>query len=169
LFVVFDPHECWGPLADAGARGRGGEGGGSSDADQRVSEDSIEAFSRARDLWAAVDDGGAELGRAGAGSGAAASAASAATRASATTSAAVVATSLDDVDSSKNSPQQQQRNGGGGGGGGGGMGPVAGGMELGASRARSFAKNGMGVSSSTAGVEDIDAMGSPVVKGVVSR
>lgn len=141
--------ECWGPLGDAGARGRRGVGGSSAASDQRVSEETVEAFSRARDLWAL--DGG---------DGAAASA----VRTSAF-SAAVAAATTSLYDVVEKLPQQ--RNGGGGGGGGGGMG--AAGLDLGASRARSFAKNGVGVSSSSVGLDDIDALGSPAVKGVISR
>ena len=131
--------ECWGPLGDAGARGRvgGAASGGRGAADQRVSEEHLEAFSRARDLWAVGCGGDA--------------------------AAATVKASLDDVMVEKSTPQQ--RNGGGGSGGGGGGG--GGGLDLGTSRARSFAKNG--VSSSSAEFEDVDALSSPVVKKVVSR
>lgn len=139
--------ECWGPLGSAGARGRGVVGGSSAASDQRVSEE-IEAFSRARDLWA--------MGR---GDGPAASA----VRNSAFSAAAAAATaSLDDV--VENLPQQ--RNGGGGGGGGG---MAAAGLDLAASRARSFAKNSVSVSSSSVVRDEIDALASPAVKRVISR
>lgn len=140
--------ECWGALRDAGARGRAG--GGGPRVDQRVSEDSIEAFSRARDFWGAGD------------AGAPSAPSPAASAASIALAAAAAATSLAGAD-------KPQRNGGAGGGGSGSIG--AGGIERGpgASRARAFAKNSMGASSNSSGVADLDGLGSPVSKGVASR
>ena len=133
--------ECWGPLGDAGVRGRVGEsataagsvvvaGGGASGS----GDESEEVFSRARDLWS-IGEGEGE----GAGG--------AAQTAQPTAAAGV---------------------GGGGGGGGGGM------SATGASGARSFAKKsvvGVSSGSGSAGVDDIDALGSaaPVAKRVISR
>lgn len=117
--------ECWGPLRDAGSRGRG----------ERVDEGGEEAFSRARDLWAVT--GGS--------------------------SRAAATVELDAADKSQSRTGGGGGSGGGSGSGGGGVMGAAGLAELGTSRARSFAKNGVGVPSSSAGVEDVNTLGSAKV------